>query len=77
MLSWPPSARKYCVACAEPLFLAKSGRTVILELLVESVTVADSGDMIAFRVSVGVEYWQAASKASIRRFIVHVPYHQP
>jgi hypothetical protein len=47
-----PVPKKVCVKGDEPLFLAKSGCAVVLELLVESVTVADSGDVIAFKGSV-------------------------
>jgi hypothetical protein len=40
---------KSCLADCDRLFLAKSGSTVVLELLVECVTVTDGGDVVAFR----------------------------
>jgi hypothetical protein len=40
---------KSCFADCGRLFLAESGGTVVLELLVECVTVTDGGDVVAFK----------------------------
>jgi hypothetical protein len=44
-----PEQRKSCCADCGRLFLAESGGTVVLELLVECVTVTDGGDVVAFK----------------------------
>jgi hypothetical protein len=44
-----PEQRKSCFAGCGRLFLAKSGGTVVLELLVECVTVTDGGNVVAFK----------------------------
>ncbi|KAH9873304.1 hypothetical protein J1614_005702 [Plenodomus biglobosus] len=74
MLPFTFETKRIGLSRGDGLFLAESRRTLIFDLLVESVTVTHGGDMVASKTS--VLRLEAAWMPS-RRQGVHIPYHQP
>ena len=68
--------RRLRFTTARRLLLTQSCRTLVLELLVECVTVTDGGDVVALdsKFSRSQKFGMASAVVSPS---LHVPYHQP